>query len=44
MLSMNIGEIVASLVGIAMAISIHEFGHAYQLTYWEMIQLKLMVE
>ncbi|NMS88703.1 site-2 protease family protein [Clostridioides difficile] len=29
MLSMNIGEIVASLVGIAMAISIHEFGHAY---------------
>lgn len=29
MLSMNIGEVVASLVGIAMAISIHEFGHAY---------------
>ncbi|AMM56641.1 TPA: site-2 protease family protein [Clostridioides difficile] len=29
MLSMNIGEIVASLVGIAIAISIHEFGHAY---------------
>ena len=29
MLSMNRGEIVASLVGIAMAISIHEFGHAY---------------
>ncbi|MFR5131635.1 MAG: hypothetical protein ACLTDP_02855 [Terrisporobacter sp.] len=41
----NLSNLLASLVGIAMAISIHEFGHArIQLTYLEMILLNIMVE